>query len=266
MPRITVNDVELRVTDDGAGSALLLVHGWGGDGGEWAPHVAAWAPRHRVVVPDLRGHGRSCAPPDGYGPRDFARDLAALVRVLGTGPVVAVGHSMGGQVVSALAVEHPAAVRAVVVLDPAYGVDEAALARVPGEQRALRGEGARWALGFVREAFRPGAPERVAALRRRHERLVAAMDAEVLARCRDGMYLAADAFGARPAAREYLARRRCPVLAVYSTRAAAEWERAGLAHPRSRVEVWEDCGHYLHEERPEELVELVDGWLGTLEG
>ncbi|MDW6065811.1 hypothetical protein SAZ11_58610 [Streptomyces sp. FXJ1.4098] len=93
---------------------------------------------------------------------------------------------------------------------------------------------------------------------------MAAMDPEVLARCRDGMYLAPDAFGARAAARAYLARRRCPVLGVYSNEAPADWERASLTHPYSRVEAWPGCGHYLHEDRREGLVELVEEWTAGL--
>ncbi|MEU1792528.1 alpha/beta hydrolase, partial [Streptomyces sparsogenes] len=252
--------VPLRYDEGGAGApALLLVHGWGGDAGEWAPHLAAWSRRHRVLAPDLRGHGRSPAPGEGYGPRDFAADLAALLHRLDTGPVVAVGHSMGGQAVSALAVEHPSLVRAVVVLDPAYGAGGPEMARLPAEQEALRVEGAAWAVRFVRGAFGPHTPPEV---RERHERLMAAMDPGVLARCRDGMYLAPGAFGARAAARAYLARRRCPVLGVYSTRAAADRERAGLTHPYSRVEAWQGCGHYLHEDRGDALVALVEEWTG----
>ncbi|MEU5025247.1 alpha/beta fold hydrolase [Streptomyces milbemycinicus] len=261
--------VPLHCDENGTGKSgtgappLLLVHGWGGDAGEWAPHLAAWSRRHRVLAPDLRGHGRSPAPAGGaYGPHDFAADLAALLHRLDTGPVVAVGHSMGGQAVTALAVEHPALVRAVVVLDPAYGADDAELARLPGEQEALRAEGAAWAVRFVRGAFGPHTPPEV---RARHERLMAAMDPDVLARCRDGMYLAPDAFGARAAARAYLARRRCPVLGVYSNEAAADWERASLTHPYSRIEAWPECGHYLHEDRQEALVELVEEWTAGLD-
>ncbi|MEW1720326.1 alpha/beta hydrolase [Streptomyces sp. NPDC093109] len=266
MPRIMVNGVDLHYTDLPAphadsGPPLLLVHGWGGDGAEWEPHRRAWAGRRRVLVPDLRGHGASAAPPDGYGPRDFAADLAGLLDALGTGPVIAVGHSMGGQVVTALAVEHPHLVRALVVLDPAYGAAEAEGARLPGEQEALRTEGTPWAVRFAGGAFRPGT---YAGLRARHERLMAAMDPAVLLRSRDGMYLAPDAFGLRPAARAYLARRRQPVLGVYSHAAGADWERGTAAPAGSRTELWEECGHYLHEEHPGRLVALVDDWTAGL--
>ncbi|MGP3970871.1 alpha/beta fold hydrolase [Streptomyces sp. 6N223] len=238
--------------------ALLLVHGWGSDGEDWSEHLPLLAPHHRVLVPDLPGHGRTPDRPGRCAPRAVAADLADWLRGLGTGPVVAVGHSMGGQAVTALAVEHPALVRSVVAIATAYGGDAAEATRLPGEQEALRREGAAWAARFVRRAFTPATPERV---RRRHERLMAAMDPEVLIRYREAMYLAPDAFGLRPAAEAYLRGRRCPALALHSSPAAAAWERPLLRHPLSRVELWEGAGHYLHEERPAELTALVREWI-----
>ena len=72
----------------------------------------------------------SSIPDGGYDPRTFAADLAALLRRLDTGPVVAVGHSLGGMIVAALAVEHPEVVRATVAVDPAYGMDASRADRV----------------------------------------------------------------------------------------------------------------------------------------
>src|SRR5213596_3588112 len=90
---VEAGGVPLWLTDTGSGEPLLLVHGWGGDGRAWSGlHFT----RHRVVAVDLRGHGRSPVLRSGYRPSDYARDLAALVDRLELGPVVAVGHSMGG--------------------------------------------------------------------------------------------------------------------------------------------------------------------------
>lgn len=261
-------DVLLHFTDSGArkanaiGTPLLLVHGWGCDGADWAAVRRAFDGRRRVIVPDLRGHGRSSAPPTGYSPRHLAGDLAALLRLLRTGPVVAVGHSMGGHVVCALAVEHPELVRAVVTVATGFGGDAQAADRLPAEQAALRSEGTCWAVRYVRRAFGPRTPPEV---RARHERLMAAMDPAVLARCRYGMYLAPDAFGLRLAAERYLRGRRCPSLAVHTSPAAADWERTLPSHPRSRVELWADSGHFVPEEQPAKLVASLEEWIGELE-
>ncbi|WP_217208044.1 alpha/beta fold hydrolase [Streptomyces sp. AC550_RSS872] len=245
----------MSITESIECPALLLVHGWGGDGGEWEPHRRLWAGR-TVLAPDLPGHGRAPAGPD-LSPRAMATGLADFLVRRDTGPVVAVGHSMGGQVVTALAVEHPHLVRALVVLDPAYGATAAELRRLSTEQQALRAAGTAWAACFIEGSFGPAMPP---AARTRHAEVIAGSDAEVLARCREALYLSPDAFGPRPAARRYLARRPHPVLAVYSNEPAAAWERTADSPTGSRTVVWPDCGHYLHEERPADLVALIDGW------
>jgi pimeloyl-ACP methyl ester carboxylesterase len=257
VPKRPFHAVDTGAPPGPASPALLLVHGWGSDGEDWAGHLPLLAPHHRVLVPELPGHGRTPDRPGSCAPRVLAAGLAGWLRGLGTGPVIAVGHSMGGQVVTALAVEHPDVVCSVVAIAAAYGGDAAEARRLPGEQEALRREGAAWAVAFVRGAFTPATPEHV---RRRHERLMAAMDPEVLARYREAMYLAPDAFGLRPAAEAYLRGRRCPVLALHSSPAAAAWERPLLSHPLSRLELWEGAGHYLHEERPGALAALVREW------
>ncbi|WP_063784251.1 alpha/beta fold hydrolase [Streptomyces sp. SBT349] len=245
-------------TPPGGGPPLLLLHGWGCDGRDWAAHLPGLRPHHRVLVPDLPGHGATPDRPDRCAPREVAADLAAWLRDLGTGPVVAVGHSMGGQVATALAVEHPRLVRSVVTLATGYGGDAPdAATRLPAEQEALLREGSAWAVRFVRRAFTDATPP---AVRRRHEGLMAATDPAVLARYRAGMYLAPGAFGRRPAAEAYLRRRRCPALTVHASPATAAWDRGLPAHPRSRVVLWEGAGHFLHEERPAEVVELLRSW------
>ncbi|MDT0444636.1 alpha/beta fold hydrolase [Streptomyces johnsoniae] len=227
-PVFTPAAVDSGTPPDAAGPPLLLVHGWGGDGGDWAPLMPLLGPHHRLLVPDLPGHGGTPRRTDRCTPRDVAADLGGWLHRRGTGPVIAVGHSMGEQVVTALAVGHPHLVRSMVTVAAGYGGDSAEAARLPAEQEALRREGASMAVAFVRRACGGTTPR---AVRERHERLMAAMDAELLARYREGMYLAPGAFGPRPAAEAYLRRRGCPALSVHASPAAAAWERTAVAHP-----------------------------------
>src|SRR4051794_16229241 len=132
---VEARGVPIWVSDTGAGNPLLLVHGWGGDSRAWSGLTFEG---RRVITVDLRGHGRSPVLADGYRPADYAADLAALVDRLKVGPVVAVGHSMGGQIVVELALEHPDLVAAVVAVDPAYGADEAEVATFEQRLAALR--------------------------------------------------------------------------------------------------------------------------------
>ena len=248
----------------GGGPPLLLVHGWGGDAEEWLPVAERLASRHRVLIPDLPGHGRTPFRPGRAGPRQVAADLAGWLERLGTGPVIAVGHSMGGHVVTALSVAHSGLVRSVVTLGTGFGGGPGAHRRVATEQEELRREGTAWAARFAERAFSPQAPP---GLRERHVRLMRAMDPEVLLAYREGMYLAPGAFGLREAAAAYLRGRRCPSLAVHTSPEAAAWER-GLPrqHPASRVLLWEGCGHYPHEERPAETAALLREWAAERAG
>ncbi|WP_406178139.1 alpha/beta fold hydrolase [Streptomyces sp. NBC_00996] len=64
-------------------------------GGDWGPTLPYW--RHRVIVPDLRGHGRSPKPAEGSGARDFAADLAELLqRRSGRGRTTNSANGSGG--------------------------------------------------------------------------------------------------------------------------------------------------------------------------
>ncbi|MFB7875779.1 alpha/beta fold hydrolase [Nocardia sp. NPDC056064] len=104
------------------GPVVLALHGLTGHGNRWENLATEHLPQARVLAPDLRGHGRSTSLP----PWDFETivdDLAELLRAETTEPVVVVGHSFGGAAGIRLARQHPELVRALVLLDPAQGID-----------------------------------------------------------------------------------------------------------------------------------------------
>lgn len=237
---------------------LLLVHGWGGDGREWSPHAEALAGGFRVVVPDLRGHGRSEVPERGNTPVEMADDLAELIVGSGGGPAAVVGHSMGGQVVNLLAVRHPGLVGSVVALDPAHGAHGAEVEGIPGRSALYRERGAEAAAEFVAGAFSAGAP---AGLRTAHVRTMLGTPGHVIAQAYAGMYTDPGAVGIRPYSEAYLRLRTQRALTVWTSAEAAAWERGTLYAAGSRVEHWPGTGHYLHEERPERTVELIREWM-----
>ncbi|MBS0579433.1 MAG: alpha/beta fold hydrolase [Proteobacteria bacterium] len=107
--------VRLRYRDEGAGPALLLVHGWTLDLQMWEPQVAAWRAEFRVVRLDRRGHGLSGGTPDTA--RDAA-DLAGLCVHLGLRRVALVGMSQGVRGVLALASGAPERVSAMILDGP----------------------------------------------------------------------------------------------------------------------------------------------------
>ncbi|MEV0616362.1 alpha/beta hydrolase [Nonomuraea sp. NPDC050404] len=99
----------------GEGVTVLALHGHFGRASAFAPLARALAPRHRVIALEQRGHGRSERGDGDFGPDAYVADAAAFLRGLGLGPVVVLGHSMGGVVAFRLAARHPDLVSALIV-------------------------------------------------------------------------------------------------------------------------------------------------------
>ncbi|GAA1878877.1 alpha/beta hydrolase [Pseudonocardia ailaonensis] len=100
---------------EGDGPPLVLLHGFPQDCSQWRRMTPRLAERYTVVAVDLRGVGGSDAPPDGYDMRTLAADVAGLLDALGLAPAHVVGHDIGGMVAYALARLHP--VRTVTIVE-----------------------------------------------------------------------------------------------------------------------------------------------------
>jgi pimeloyl-ACP methyl ester carboxylesterase len=95
---------------------VLLLHGWIASGGlNWYAAFEPLATRYRVLAIDHRGHGRGIRSRRRFTLADCADDAAALLEHLDTGPVVAVGYSLGGPVAQLLWRRHPEHVRGLVL-------------------------------------------------------------------------------------------------------------------------------------------------------
>lgn len=120
--RARVGDVELQYEIVGTGEPVLLLHGLGSSSADWAPQIAELARDFRVIAVDLRGHGRSDKPAGPYSIAGFAADVAAVLARLGVGEAHVCGISLGGMVAFQLAVDHPALVRTLAIINsgPAF--------------------------------------------------------------------------------------------------------------------------------------------------
>jgi pimeloyl-ACP methyl ester carboxylesterase len=98
---IAVNGIEMFMLEQGAGPLVLLCHGWPELSYSWRHQMSALAAAgYRVVAPDMRGFGRSGAPPDvaAYTIFDTVGDVVALVKALGESKAVIIGHDWGAPV------------------------------------------------------------------------------------------------------------------------------------------------------------------------
>jgi non-heme chloroperoxidase len=88
--------IEIYYEDHGAGSPVVLIHGWPLDGASWEKQTAALLDAgHRVITYDRRGFGRSSKPAGGYNYDTFAGDLNTVLSTLKLTDVSLVGFSMG---------------------------------------------------------------------------------------------------------------------------------------------------------------------------
>ncbi len=103
---------------EGSGPPLLLVHGLNANAWIWARVACLLSPARDVVAVELRGHGQSDLPPDGYALENTTRDLEAFLDAWGIGQVDIAGHSWGGVVVTHFAGSCPERVRSLILGDP----------------------------------------------------------------------------------------------------------------------------------------------------
>ena len=122
--RLRVGDIHLRVRSGGnpAAPPLLLVHGFPQTSALWHRVARQLAPHFRLVLPDLRGYGESDKPPGetdhaNYSKRSMALDLHRLMAQLGHAHYSVAGHDRGARVAHRLALDFPAAVQRLAVLD-----------------------------------------------------------------------------------------------------------------------------------------------------
>ena len=274
--RREVNGVALHYVEAGPreADALVLLHGFPQTWLTWRLIITRLAERYHVVAPDLRGYGDSAKPPgqQGYDKGTMAADLYALAQTLGLRRPLLIGHDRGARVARRYALDHPDALAGAALLDilPVEWIYDTLTAAEVAEKYW------HWVFHLV-----PELPER----------LIAGHEAEYLAflferapgllpRLRaDGSWDAYLRAFLQPGA---VAAFLCDYRATYALdvpryraeRAAGQrvmapllllWGERGNLGGYPVLDIWRevaatvrgqalaDCGHYLPEERPEEV-------------
>ncbi|MCI0382249.1 MAG: alpha/beta hydrolase [Chlamydiae bacterium] len=112
------NGVRLFFTEKGQGNqTFLCIHNTGGDHRLFTPQLEFFSQFGRVVVPDLRGHGKSDKPKKKYSIEVFREDLVSLCKDLSLHNVIAIGSSTGGNIALDLACHYTDLVKAAVMID-----------------------------------------------------------------------------------------------------------------------------------------------------
>jgi pimeloyl-ACP methyl ester carboxylesterase len=108
---------DIFVRSAGTGPVVVLIHGYAETSDSWAPLATELVKTYTVVVPDLRGIGRSSRPAAGYDKKTQAADIRAVVTTLGFDKTSVVAHDIGNMVAYAYAALYPDKVDCLVVMD-----------------------------------------------------------------------------------------------------------------------------------------------------
>ena len=116
---------------DPHGQAVVLIHGYTDNARDWVPLIPYLSHKDRLIVVDIRGHGRSSKPECCYTRLDFAYDIKLLLDVLKVERADVVGHSLGSIIAQTFAEYWPERTRKVVLISSTGGSKADALATKP---------------------------------------------------------------------------------------------------------------------------------------
>jgi 3-oxoadipate enol-lactonase len=250
--RKVVRGVEIAYDDLGSGPSVVLLHGYPFNRTMWRDQLDDLKQHHRVIIPDLRGHGESVVTDAPATMQNMAGDVASLLETLNISRATVAGLSMGGYVALAFYRLFPLRVRSLVLVDTRAQSDteEAKQNREQQAEKALR-EG----MDAIADALLPKLLTTDTVAKR----------PEVVKRLRE-MMLKTDPKGAAAALRgmaqradqtSFLSRIIAPALIIVGNEdAITPVADAELMHREiggSRLQILEGAGHVSNMEQPEEF-------------
>jgi haloacetate dehalogenase len=280
--RIRSNGVTIHCAVAGSGPPLLMLHGYPQTHAMWHRVAPELAQKYTVVCPDLRGYGDSSKPrglPDhsNYSKRAMADDMVGIMRALGHERFHLVGHDRGARVAHRLARDHGGQVQTLTVIDISptlkmYASTDMAFARAyyhwflfiqpePLPETMVAAVGLAGIFGRMSAAT--GSDGRLFAPQAMKEYLRCFDARTVHSSCED--YRASAGIDLDHDRADAGKRLAMPVLAIWGTRGVvgrlfdcvADWRE--VADDVTGVAL--DSGHFVPEERPQEVVRAIRGFL-----
>jgi 2-succinyl-6-hydroxy-2,4-cyclohexadiene-1-carboxylate synthase len=212
MPTARINGFDMYYERHGdEGEPLVLVHGYTGDVSDWWLQLDEFAPTHRLLLLDHRGHGKSSAPADrsSYTIKQMADDVEALVAHVGFERYHLLGHSMGGAVSQEIALRSPGRLLSLTLEDtgPTFDIGKSEVVTKIFSERLRMAE----EQGMTAVANLPGLPDppHMPPGRRDRER------ARMIAMSPDGYIGAWGALTGWPGSRDHVHTIAVPTLVIY---------------------------------------------------
>ncbi len=237
-------------------TAVVLIHGWGGDLAIWDRQVPALKAKGRVVAVDMPGHGQSGAPEMTYSLETLAKGVAGAIEQAGVKRAVLVGHSMGFPVALSVAQQRPGLVKGVVSMDGAI------LTEMQPEEQAWFAQTVDGMKGpqrdkVVADFIAPFAGKLAPADKKRILDRILATPAHVTT----------SAFENFPNSQVWAASAKFPfpVLGLYarlSEKGVADWLNARFA--TVQLKVWDDVDHWPHVTQPKRVNGAILAFLKTV--
>jgi pimeloyl-ACP methyl ester carboxylesterase len=271
----TLHGHTLSFVDSGSGPAVLFVHGLLGSHRNWAHLIDRLDDCHRVIVPDLFGHGASAKPEGDYSLGAHAGTLRDLLDRLGVDRVTLVGHSLGGGISMEFCYLFPERVeRLVLVGSGGLGREVNPLLRsatLPGAEWVLPVIASGWLLERVHSVgrvlssagWRPGSD-----LTAVWQGFTSLSDADSRRAFLATTRAVVDPGGQSVSARDFLPELSgVPTLVVWGTRdrMIPAWH-ATMAHsaiPGCRVELFEGAGHFPHLDEPDRFADVLRDFMAS---
>ena len=270
---IGTNSVTIHTRIGGAGPAVMLLHGYGETGDMWVPLAVDLARDHTVIVPDLRGLGRSSKPSSGFDKKTQAGDVAGVLAALRIAQIDLVTHDIGNMVGFAFAAQHPERVKRFVLIDaplPGVGPWEEILKHPllwhfrfggPDMERLVAGRERIYLDRFWNEFSAD--PRRFSEAAREHYAALYALPGAMHAGFAQFAAFDQDAIDNQA----FLAHGKLPmpVLAVGGEQSFGTTMATVMRCAASDVQeaIVPDAGHWIMEENPEATIQIVRGFLGT---